>query len=212
MKRNVLLSVGILSVVLIFFVSAKKTESQPASMKYEVGDKAVDFKLKNVDGAFVSMDDYENAKGFIVVFTCNTCPFSKMYEERIIELDKKYKGQGYPVIAINPNDKKAQPDDSFESMVTRSEEKGFTFPYLYDETQEIASAYGATRTPHVYVLDKKGKNLKVAYIGAIDNNHKNADQADKKYVEAAVDNLLNGEKVDVTSTKAIGCSIKWKAS
>lgn len=212
MKRNLLIAIGLLSVVLIFFISAKKSESRPTNLKYEVGDTARDFKLKNVDGNMVSMSDYEDAKGFIVVFTCNTCPFSKMYEQRIIDLDKKYKGLGYPVIAINPNDKKAQPGDSFEAMVARSKDKGYTFPYLYDESQEIASSYGATRTPHVYILNKNSDDLKVAYIGAIDNNHQDAAAADKKYVEAAVDNILAGEKVKTQFTKAIGCSIKWKSS
>lgn len=212
MKRNLLLSIGVLSVVLIFFVSAKKTQSAPTNIRYEIGDKAVDFKLKNVDGKMVSMEDYPEAKGFIVVFTCNTCPFSKMYEERIIALDKQFKDKGYPVIAINPNDKKVQPGDSFDAMVERSAEKGYTFPYLYDETQEIATAYGATRTPHVYVLNKNNSSLNVAYIGAIDNNHKDAAQADKRYVEDVVNDLLKGNNVSVNSTKAIGCTIKWKAS
>ena len=177
---------------------------------YKIGDTARDFSLKNVDGKMVSMKDMKNAKGFIVVFTCNHCPFSKAYESRILELDKKYNAKNYPVIAINPNDVSIVPDDSFENMVVLSKEKGYSFPYLYDESQEIASAYGATRTPHLFVLQKVDDKLIVKYIGAIDNNTEDAEKADKKYVEDAVDALVAGKSVPTTETKAIGCGIKWK--
>jgi len=176
---------------------------------YKIGDKATDFKLKNVDGNMVSMADYENAKGFIVVFTCNHCPMSKKYEQRIIDLDNAYSPKGFPVIAINPNDKDVQPADSYEEMVKLAAKKEYPFPYLYDETQEVAKAYGATRTPHVFILSKEKKNLVVEYIGAIDNNSKSASSADEKYVEDAVDALLEGDDVALTYTKAVGCTIKW---
>ena len=177
---------------------------------YKIGDTARDFSLKNIDGKMVSMKDVKNAKGFIVVFTCNHCPFAKAYESRIMELDKKYSAKNYPVIAINPNDVSVVPDDSFENMVVLSKEKGYSFPYLYDESQEIATAYGATRTPHLYVLQKVDDKYIVKYIGAIDNNTEDADKADKKYIEEAVDALLAGKSVPTPETKAIGCSIKWK--
>lgn len=177
---------------------------------YKIGDSARDFSLKNVDGKMVSMKDMKNAKGFIVVFTCNHCPFAKAYESRIIELDKKYSAKNYPVIAINPNDVSVVPDDSFENMIVLSKDKGYSFPYLYDETQEIASAYGATRTPHLFVLQKVDEKYIVKYIGAIDNNTEEADKADKKYVEEAVDALIAGKNVTTAETKAIGCGIKWK--
>lgn len=176
---------------------------------YEVGSKASDFNLKNVDGSMVSLKDYEDARGFVVVFTCNHCPVSKKYEQRIISLDNKYAALGYPVIAISSNDKNIQPEDSFEEMVKLAEKKEYPFPYLYDETQEVARAYGATRTPHVYILSKQEKGLIVEYIGAIDNNSRSADAADEKYVEDAVDALLDGESVPLTFTNAIGCTIKW---
>jgi peroxiredoxin len=177
---------------------------------YKPGDKATDFKLKNIDGRYVSLADFKEAKGFIVVFTCNHCPFSKMYEDRIIALDKKYKPLGYPVVAINPNDPKKQPEDSFDKMIERAKEKGFTFPYLIDETQEIARTYGATNTPHVFVLKKEGNDLIVSYIGAIDDSPRDASKATKKYVEQAVDALLSGKEVEVKQAKAIGCTIKWR--
>jgi len=180
------------------------------AQSYEIGDKAADFKLKNVDGKYVSLSDYEDAKGFIVIFTCNHCPFSVAYEDRIIELDKKYKSKGFPVIAINPNDPELFESDSFENMIKRSNDKGFTFPYLIDETQDVYRKYGATKTPHVFILSTKKGMHKVEYIGAIDNNYKSAAQAAKHYISDAVDALLEGKKPMVTTTKAIGCSIKAK--
>ena len=116
---------------------------------YNVGDKAIDFKLKNIDDKYVSMADYPDAKGFIVIFTCNHCPFSVAYEDRIIDIDLKYKELGYPVIAINPNDPALVPADSFEEMKKRAAEKEFTFPYLFDDGQKVFPVYGATRTPHI---------------------------------------------------------------
>src|SRR5881394_2175653 len=115
-----------------------------ASGGYKPGDKAQTFTLKNIDGKMVSPADFKDAKGFIVVFTCNHCPFAKAYEDRIIALHKKYAAKGYPVLAINPNDKNREPDDSFDNMVIRAKEKKDPFPYLLDESQEIAKAYGAT--------------------------------------------------------------------
>lgn len=181
-----------------------------AESGYSVGDMATDFSLKNIDDQMVSLSDYDEAKGFIVIFTCNHCPFSVAYEDRIIALDKKYKEQGYPVIAINPNDPEVNPDDSFELMKVRASEKGFTFPYLFDEGQEIYPQYGATKTPHVYILEKTDAGNRVAYIGAIDDNSKEPENVTEKYVENAVDALLNGNQPEVTETVAIGCSIKFK--
>ncbi|MGE0770385.1 MAG: thioredoxin family protein [Cyclobacteriaceae bacterium] len=183
----------------------------PAPKGYEVGDRAVDFKLKNVDGRMVSMADYKDAKGFIVVFDCNTCPYSKAYNSRIIALNKKYASKGVPLIAINANDPGMSPGDSFEAMVSQARKKDYDFPYLVDETQTVARTYGATNTPHVFVLEKEGQELKVAYIGAIDDNSRNEAAVTKRYVEDAVDAILNGGNVPVEKTKAIGCTIKYRS-
>ncbi len=174
---------------------------------YKVGDKATDFKLKSVDNKMYSMADYKDAKGFIVVFTCNHCPFAVKYEDRIIDLAKKYKSKGYVLLAINPNDPAAQPEDSFELMQKRAKEKKFTFPYLFDEGQKIYPQYGATKTPHVFLLDK---NLVVKYIGAIDDNVEDASQVKEKYLENAIAALEKGQEPTPNTTKAIGCSIKVK--
>lgn len=177
---------------------------------YHIGDNATDFKLKNVDGKMVSMADYSSAKGFIITFTCNHCPYAIAYEDRILALDKKYASLGYPVIAINPNDAVQYPEEVFGSMQVRAEDKNFTFPYLVDETQDIAKKYGALKTPHIFVVQKEGKKLVVKYIGAIDDNWEDVSAVKEKYVENAVNNLLAGKPVAVTETKAIGCSVKWK--
>ena len=182
-----------------------------ADSGYKVGDYARDFELKSVDGSTVSLAKYTDAKGFMVIFTCNTCPYAKMYEDRIIALQNDYAPKGFPVIAINPNDPSKSPGDSFSEMKTRAQKQGFTFPYALDETQEITRAYGATRTPHVFLLKKEGNDkYKVVYIGAIDNNYKDPEAANEKYVRAAVDALLSGRSVSTTTTKAIGCTIKWQ--
>ena len=173
---------------------------------YKVGDTIEDFSLKNVDGNKISLKDYDDAKGFIIIFTCNTCPYSVANENRIIALQDKYEELGYPVIAINPNDPKAQPGDSFEKMKVRAEEKGFNFPYLFDKGQKVYPKFGASKTPHVYIVSKPA--MKVEYIGAIDDSSRDANAVKVKYVETVVNELLAGKTPSITETRAIGCSIK----
>ena len=174
---------------------------------YKIGDKATDFKLKSVDGKMYGMSDYKDVKGFIVVFTCNHCPFAVKYEDRINALAKNYKSKGYILLAINPNDPALEPADSFELMKVRAKEKGFVFPYLFDEGQKIYPQYGATKTPHVFLLDK---NRIVKYIGAIDDNVDSANDVKEKYLENAIAALESGKTPSPETTKAIGCSIKVK--
>jgi peroxiredoxin len=194
---------------LLTFMLTIMTLSVIEAQGYKVGDKASDFKLKNVDGKYMSLSDFPDAKGFVIIFTCNHCPFAKAYQDRIIEIDKTYKAKGYPVIAINPNDPKIVPEDSFEGMVQRSSEKGFTFPYLFDEKQDIYKMYGATRTPHVFLLkNDKIKGLEVQYIGAIDDNYQDPAAVTQKYLANAIDALIADKLPNPDFTKAIGCSIK----
>jgi peroxiredoxin len=201
MKKTKLSALLALSLVLLFAGRAPK---------YEIGDSVTDFKLKNVDGKMVALSDYKSAKGVIVIFDCNTCPYSKAYNERIQTLNKNYASKGFPVIAINANSPELSPGDSFEEMKAVAKKKNYEFPYLIDETQQVAKSFGASNTPHVFVLQHVGGDFKVAYIGAIDNNTRDAAAADKKYVEEAVDALLAGKAIPTEKTKAIGCGIKWK--
>lgn len=177
---------------------------------YKLDQKIADFSLKNIDGEMVSLSGLKDTKGAIIIFTCNHCPYAKLYEDRIIGLNKTYASKGYPVVAINPNDAEKQPDDSFDKMIERAKEKGFTFPYLLDETQEVAKAFGANKTPHVFIVQKKGNDFVLKYIGAIDDNPQNVEDVEEKFVENAVNAILAGKKPPKNNTRAIGCTIKWK--
>lgn len=177
---------------------------------YGIGDAVANFRLKNVDGGMVALSDFRNAKGAIIVFTCNHCPFSRAYEDRVIALNQRFMAQGFPVIGINPNDPAAYEEDSFENMKVRAREKNYSFPYLSDESQEVARAFGATRTPHVVVLKREGDKFTVQYLGMIDDNSQDAGGVTRRYVEEAVTNLLAGKPVGLNTTKSVGCAIKWK--
>ncbi|MDO6519571.1 thioredoxin family protein [Zobellia uliginosa] len=172
---------------------------------YKIGEVATDFQLKNVDGNTFSLSDIKDAKGYIVVFTCNECPFAKMYEDRLIALHNTYAPRGYSVIAINPNVSETNERESFKAMQKRAEEKQFPFVYLADMGQKISPQYGAVRTPHVFLLDKEKK---VQYIGTIDDNARSAQDVKVKYVENAIKALENGEQPNPNFTKAIGCPVK----
>lgn len=194
--------------VLFLFVSVTAFTLKTAENGYKIGDTIEDFSLKNVDGKMISLADYTKAKGFIIIFTCNTCPFSVANEDRINALYQKYEDKGFSVIAINPNDPSVVPEDSFKKMQIRAAEKKFKFPYVLDEGQKVYPKFGATKTPHVFIVTKN--DMKVQYIGAIDNSSKNPDAVTEKYVENAVDALLAGKEIAKTETRAIGCSIKVK--
>lgn len=204
-----LLSFAVLCIIVSTAVWATTNTNHPDHpvKGYKVGDTAEDFSLKNVDDKMVSLADYTDAKGYVVVFTCNHCPYAVMYEDRLIELHKKLAPQGYPVVAINPNDPEVREADGFAEMKVRSEEKGFPFAYLFDDGQQIFPKFGATKTPHVYLLDKE---MVVQYIGAIDDNPKDAAGVEINYIENAVAALEAGTEINPTETKAIGCSIKVK--
>ena len=199
-----IIKTSVLSIILVFISASTIAQNKG----YKVGDEATNFTLENIDGKKTSLSDYKDAKGFIIVFTCNTCPYSVAYEDRIMALDKKYKTKGYPVIAINPNDPAAKSGDSMAAMKVKAKEKGFTFPYLLDVGQKIYPQYGASRTPHVYILERQGNKYIVQYIGAIDNSSRNPDAVTERYAEDAPDALLAGQQPTATYTRAIGCSIK----
>ena len=198
-------------ITLLLFLSVHYyTKDDLKSGGYRVGDIASDFNLKNVDGKMVSMANFRDAKGFIIAFTCNTCPFAILYEQRIIALSDTYAPKGYPLIAINPNDPDLQPGDSFDNMQRRARDKKYPFPYLQDVTQDVTRAYGATNTPHIFILKKIDGKFQVMYIGTIDNNPKDPASATKHFVDDAMNDILSGKPVQEPETKAIGCGIKWK--
>ena len=169
-----------------------------------------DFNLRNTAGKISSLKDFPNAKGFIVVFTCNHCPFAKLYPERLNQLNTKYKPLGVPLIAISSSDTLIHEEDTFAEMVKHSREKKFNFPYLYDNTQAVAREFGAQKTPHAFVIWKEHNSWNVKYNGAIDDNGAEPSKVIHPYVADAVDALLSGKQVLVSETKSIGCSINLK--
>ncbi len=201
MKRFSPLSVILLMGLTLVLVSSRH------SQHYIVGEKAEDFSLKDTEGKMVTMADYKDAKGFIIVFTCNHCPYAQLYEKRIADLHRKFAPLGMPVIAINPNDPDIVPDDSYTAMQKRAKDKKYPYAYLFDEKQLVYPKFGATRTPHVFVLDK---DRIVRYIGAIDDNPETPEAVKKRYVDDAATAVLRGQKPAPDFTRAVGCTIKKK--
>jgi peroxiredoxin len=173
----------------------------------KLGEKAIDFSLKGVDGKTYSLASFSEAKALVVIFSCNHCPYVQAYEDRMIEIARDYQSRKVSLVAINSNDSVSYPDDSFEEMLKRSKAKGFNFPYLHDETQKTARAYAATHTPHLFVFDSQ---MRLAYTGKIDDNWENPASVQKRYLRDALDDLLKGNPVRLPETNAIGCTIKWK--
>lgn len=195
-------------ILIAVFCGFSPTLNDATNSGYTIGSEAAAINLKNVDGRMVSFSDYPEALGFIVIFTCNTCPYAVASEGRMVDLDKEFTPKGYPVIAINPNNPTVQPDDTFELMQQKAKQAGFTFPYLYDESQSVYAVYGARKTPHVYLLQKENDKRIVRYIGAIDDNVRNASAVKERFLANAIYELLDGKEVTLKETKAIGCSVK----
>ncbi|MFQ5980157.1 MAG: thioredoxin family protein [Candidatus Heimdallarchaeota archaeon] len=173
-----------------------------------IGSPAPNFSLPGVDGSEYSLESFANKKILVIIFSCNHCPYVRAYEDRMVALQRDYVTKGVALVAINSNETKNYPTDSFEHMVERAEEKGFNFPYLRDETQAIADAYGAERTPHLFVFDE---SRALRYIGAIDDNWKEPKKARIHYLRDALDALLEGRAIAEPETYAIGCTIKWES-
>ncbi|RYM32599.1 thioredoxin family protein [Brumimicrobium glaciale] len=174
---------------------------------YKIGDAARDFELKNVDGELFSMSDIEGAKGYVVVFTCNECQYAKIYEDRLITLHQKYASKGYSVIAINPNFSESNEKENLAAMQKRAEDKAFPFVYLADEDQKISPEFGAVRTPHVFLLDSE---MKVQYIGTLDDNAKSPNAVKVSYIEEAIVALEKGKTPFIDVTRAVGCPVTVK--
>jgi peroxiredoxin len=173
----------------------------------KVGDRAIPFNLPGVDDKEHSLDDYAGEKGVAVIFSCNHCPYVRAWEDRMVQIQADYLGRGVQLVAINANDESKYPDDSFPKMKERAREKRFNFPYLRDETQSVARAYGAERTPEVFLFDK---DFILRYHGAIDDNYDDPKAVKEHYLRKALDSMLAGKSISTAETKPVGCSIKWK--
>ena len=170
----------------------------------------VDFKLKNVDEKIVSLSSFTDAKGFIIVFTCNHCPFAKLYPPRLNDLNNKFKPLGVPLIAISSTDTMMYEEDTYPNMVTKANEEHFNFPYLFDEMQVVAINFKAQKTPHAYVIWKENEKWIVKYNGAIDDNGMEPEKVTETYVSNAVNELLTNQPIKTSETKSIGCQIAFR--
>jgi peroxiredoxin len=178
-----------------------------ATNKIKIGDTVPDFTLPGVDGKNYNL--YDNIrKGAVVIFSCNHCPYVQAYEDRIKQIQEDFGDKGLQVFAINSNDEIKYPDDSFEKMSSRAKEKKFNFPYLRDETQEIAHAYDASHTPEIFLVNEKKQ---LVFHGKIDDNWQNAEKVKSSYLREAIEEMLEGKEISVPETFTIGCTIKWKA-
>jgi len=182
------------------------------NLSFSFGQNKVvkDFKLRNVDGKYISLSDYKSAKGFIIIFTCNHCPFAKLYPPRFNELHSKFLPKGVPLIAISSTDTVQYEEDTYPLMVEKANNEHFLFPYLMDGNQNVAKNFNAQKTPHAYVIWKENGQWVVKYDGAFDDNGQEPEKVENKYVEAAVEALLENKKIEITQTKSIGCQIYFR--
>jgi peroxiredoxin len=180
----------------------------PKALAIGAAAPKADVKMASVDGRDLSITDVKGAKGTLVIFTCNACPWAKAWEARIAELGNAYAKRGVGVIAINANDPEVQAEDAFAVMQERAKQRGMAFPYVVDATSDMARAFGATRTPEAFLFDKDGK---LVYHGAIDDNAKQPEKVSARWLRDALESTVGGKAVAVKETKALGCTIKFRA-
>lgn len=165
-----------------------------------------DIKMADISGKDISLNDAKGKNGLLVIFSCNTCPWVIAWEDRYVELAETYKDKGVGIVAINSNEKQFETVDSMEEMQAHAKEQGYNFYYTMDNGSKLASEFGATRTPHIYLFDKKDK---LVYRGAIDDNARKPNKVENTYLADAIDNMLAGSAIDPAATKALGCAIKF---
>ena len=172
------------------------------------GDPAPEFTLPGTDGRTYRLADFAPDPLLLVVFWCNHCPYVQAWEGRMIEIGRRYRSRGVATVLINSNDARAYPEDRFDSMVRRAREKGYPFPYLVDEPQEVARAYGALVTPHPFLFDRRRRLI---FQGKIDNDHQRPERATEHYLARAIDQALHGEPVRPDELPVQGCTVKWRS-
>jgi peroxiredoxin len=188
--------------------SMATVETKPASLSLGEAAPMADVKMKNVDGASVSIDDVKGAKGTLVIFSCNACPWAKAWETRIVSLGNEFAKKGVGVVVINSNDPTVNAEDGYETMQARAKDRGMRFPYVVDATSEVARAFGATRTPEAFLFDKDGK---LVYHGTIDDNAKEPGHVKSRYLRSALSAVSSGKVPSPQETKSLGCGIKFRA-
>jgi len=175
--------------------------------RLHAGDPAPDFELPGVDGKTYRLRDFSDRPLLLVVFWCNHCPYVQAWEGRMVEIGRRYLPKGVGIVLVNSNDARAYPEDRLESMVRRAAEKKYPFPYLYDESQAVAHAYGALVTPHPMLF---GKDRTLLFQGRIDNDHQHPEKANEPYLARALDQALAGTPVHPSELPVAGCTVKWK--
>ncbi len=182
--------------------------SSKNNCRLNLGDQAPGFDLPGVDGKNYSLGSFKDRQILVFVFTCNHCPYVQAWEDRLIAIQRDYESKGVGLIAINANETKNYPEDSFEKMVVRAREKKFNFPYLRDEDQSVARAYDAACTPEIFVFDSARQ---LRYHGRVDDNHQNPGQVKSHDLRNALDDLAGNRPIRIPETQAMGCSIKWSS-
>jgi len=207
MRRRQVLNVTAVAALsaAVLVLASHTAPAARAADELAIGAQGAGFNLKGTDGKMHSLDNVKGTKGTAVIFTCNECPFSKGYEDRLIALAKEYQPKGIGFVAINANDPKIVPGDGFEFMVKRAQDKSLPYPYVLDETQAIATAYGAKVTPHIFLLDVSGR---LVYRGRVDDSLEQ-DKVKTHDFAAALEALTSGQPVKVAETKAFGCGVKY---
>lgn len=184
----------------------------PATMAQdglEIGTRIpmADAKMKSVDGRMLSVSDVKGERGTVVFFWCNTCPWVKKYEQRMVEIAREYAKAGFGFIALNPNDPVANPADNYQAMQQRARSESYPFPYVVDEGSRLARAFKATRTPEIFVFDE---NNTLVYTGSVDDSPTDPAEVEQAYLRMALNQVAAGEKVEVQRTKSFGCTIKFQ--
>lgn len=177
-------------------------------MSLTIGSPIVAFKLKNVNGQMISAEELSKGKqATVIIFSCNHCPYVQAWEDRIVQLGKTYEPRGVAFALINSNDPTKYPEDSYPEMIKRAKSKGYPFPYLHDEDQSVAKAYGATRTPEVFLFNAQGK---LRYHGRVDDNYEDPKKVRSQDLKDALEAVLGDRAPNVSETPVVGCSVKWK--
>ena len=190
--------------IAVLFVAAAFKLIEHTELEIGKPIPSADVKMMDISGKEVSLADIKDEKGLLVIFSCNTCPYVKLSEARIKEVAKFAKANKIGVVLVNSNEAQRADEDSFEEMKKYAKIQGYDFNYVVDKNSVVANAFGATRTPHCFLFDKKG----LTYRGAIDDNIKDANDAKEHFLKDAIDAVSNGKAVKTNSTKSVGCSIK----
>ena len=205
MKTKIMLSVAVAA--MMFAPAAVNAQKQDKIQSIAIGTQlpSATEKMRSVDGKDITLKGATTKNGLVVMFSCNTCPYVLKSQERTIEVMKFAKEKGVGMVIINSNDAKREDDDSFEAMKKYAKSQGYSAPYVVDEGSKVADAFGANRTPELFLFDKNGK---LVYKGAMEDNPSNPSESKVMYLQNAITNMMAGKPVDPNSTKSVGCSIK----